>query len=307
MGRAIGVLAMEHIAVGLVEDHRLVGPIRVYPDDASASSPLQSMPADQIAETICAQIGEVAQGERLDAIGVAFPGIIRSGGVEESPNLPQTKGFNLEATLAALLGPGAPVSILNDADAFAAGVAATRGHLESLIRVWTLGSGVGFGRYPSAEGIWEGGHVVVSLDPKEKYCGCGGIGHLEGIVGRRGMRQRFLDLEPEEVFANARTGDRRCADFVLTWHRALAAATATSVHLEGPGRFFLSGPNATFVDLHLLDRYLHEMVAMSPLQGSLLELVQASDETAIIGAAINARRIANGAPSRTPASASRPA
>jgi predicted NBD/HSP70 family sugar kinase len=121
------------------------------------------------------------------------------------------------------------------------------------------------------------------------------------------MRQRFLDLEPEEVFANAQTGDRRCADFVLTWHRALAAAAATSIHLEGPGRFFLSGPNATFVDLHLLDRYLHEMVTMSPLQGSLLEIVQASDETAIIGAAINARRIANGAASRTTASPSRPA
>ena len=43
---------------------------------------------------------------------------------------------------------------------------------------------------------------------------------------------------------------------------------------------------------------------MSPLQGSSLEIVQASDETAIIGAAINARRIANGAASRTTASPS---
>ena len=294
MRRAIGVLAMEHIAVGLVESHRLVGPMHIYPPDGSASNPLQSMPADQIAETICAQMNEVAHGQPVDAIGVGFPGIIRNGVVEESPNLPQTKGFNLASTLSALLGKGASVRALNDADAFAAGIAATRGHLHDLIRVWTLGSGVGLGRYPSAEGIWEGGHVVVSLDPKEKYCGCGGIGHLEGIVGRRGMRQRFLDLEPEEVFANAQAGDRRCADFVRTWHRALAAATATSIHLEGPGRFFLSGPNAMFVDLHLLDRYLHEMVTMSPLQGSALELVEASDETAIIGAALSALQVANG-------------
>jgi glucokinase len=295
MGRAIGVLAMEHIAVGLVEDHRVVGPIRVYPDDRAASSPLQGMPADQIAETICAQMRAVVQEQAVDAIGVGFPGVIRNDVVEESPNLPQVKGFRLESTLSTLLGGSAPVRTLNDADAFAAGVAATRGHLEKLIRVWTLGSGVGFGRYPSAEGVWEGGHVIVSLDPKENYCGCGGIGHLEGIVGRRGMRLRFMDLEPEEVFANARAGDRRCADFVRMWHRALAAATATSIHLEGPGRFFLSGPNATFVDLHLLDRYLHEMVTMSPLQGSALELVEASDETAIIGAAVNALRVASGA------------
>ena len=168
MRRAIGVLAMEHIAVGLVESHRLVGPMHIYPPDGSASNPLQSMPADQIAEMICEQMNEVVHGQPVDAIGVGFPGIIRNGVVEESPNLPQTKGFNLASTLSALLGKGASVRALNDADAFAAGVAATRGHLHDLIRVWTLGSGVGLGRYPSAEGIWEGGHVVVSLDPKEK-------------------------------------------------------------------------------------------------------------------------------------------
>jgi glucokinase len=295
MRRAIGVLAMEHIALGLVEGQKLVGQMRVYPDDGVASSPLQSMPADQIAEVIAAQVKEIARGHALDAVGVGFPGIIRSGVVEDSPNLPQTKGFKLEAALSSLLGGNTPVRTLNDADAFAAGVAATRGHLDSQIRIWTLGSGVGFGRYPSAEGVWEGGHMVVSLDPKEKYCGCGGIGHLEGIVGRRGMRLRFLDLEPEEVFANARAGDERCGSFLRVWHRALAAATATSIHMEGPGRFFLSGPNAAFVDLQLLDRYLHEMVTMSPLQGSSLELVQASDETATIGAAVEALRVVNDA------------
>lgn len=287
MRRAIGVLAMEHIAAGLVEDHRLQGAMRVYPDGGSPEGRLQTMPAEQIAEAIGTQIEAAANGTSVDAIGIGFPGIIRNGVVEESPNLPQTKGFKLEATLSARLGGRMPVRVLNDADAFAAGVAATRGHLDSLIRVWTLGSGVGYGRYPSIAGAWEGGHIVVTLDPKEKYCGCGGIGHLEGIVGWRSLRLRFLDLEPEEVFANARSGDSRCTTFVRMWHRALAAATATSVHLEGPGRFFFSGPNAAFVDVKLLDSFLDEMVAMSPLQGTALEVVAASDETAIIGAAVN--------------------
>jgi glucokinase len=293
MGCVIGALAMEHIAVGVVENHRLVDAMRIYPEEANRSNTMQSMPAEQIAEAICAQVEAAARGQSIEAVGLGFPGIIRNGIVEESPNLQQVKGFRLESTLSALLGNRAPVRILNDADAFAAGIAATRGHLETLIRVWTLGSGVGFGRYPAAEGVWEGGHVVVSLDPKEKYCGCGGQGHLEGIVGRRGMRLRFLDLEPEEVFANARAGDDRCRLFVRTWHRALAAAMATSIHLDGPGRFFFSGPNARFVDLNLLDGYVHEMVTMSPLQGSAFELVEASDETAVIGAAVNALRSAN--------------
>jgi glucokinase len=45
-----------------------------------------------------------------------------------------------------------PVSIFNDADVMAAGIAATHGHLDRLIRVWTLGTGIGYGRYPFRDG-----------------------------------------------------------------------------------------------------------------------------------------------------------
>jgi hypothetical protein len=60
---------------------------------------------------------------------------------------------------------------------------------------------------------------------------------------------------------------------------------ATSVHLDGPGRLFVAGPNARFVELNPLNRYLHEMVKLSPVQGSAVEIVDAGDETAIVGAA----------------------
>lgn len=130
--------------------------------------------------------------------------------------------------------------------------------------------------------------MVVSLDPKETLCGCRGAGHLEGIVGHRSMRLRFLDMEPEEVFESAARGDARCLAFVQMWHRALAAATATSIHVDGPGRFYISGLNARLVEIELLERYLHEMVRMSPLLESAFEVVTTSDEVAIIGAAISA-------------------
>ena len=97
-----------------------------------------------------------------------------------------------------------PVVAINDADALAAGIAATRETMDDLVRVWYLGDGIGFGRHPHNDGVWEAGHMVVTLDPKERYCGCGGIGHLEGIMGHRAMRLRFLDMEPEEVFVAAR-------------------------------------------------------------------------------------------------------
>ncbi len=230
----------------------------------------------------------------MDAIGVAVPGIVRSGVVEESPNLPQMKGMRLARELNAALaerGIAAPVHIANDADAIAAGVAATRGRLDKLTRVWTIGNGIGYGRWPYVEGVWEGGHITVTLDPKERYCGCGGSGHLEGIMGYRAMRMRFLDLEPEEVFANAKKGDMRCREFVDLWHRALAAATASFIHLAGPGRFYFTGNNVGFLELPLLRSHLETMVRMSPLQSFSLEILPPDDETALIGAGVSALRV----------------
>jgi len=297
MHKIVGVLVMEHIAVGLVESHQVLGALNIFPEKPQLLDPLQSMPAERIVDCIRQQIEKVADGEKIAAIGIGFPGIIRSGVVEDSPNFQQAKGFAFQAALSSALSgklAGTQVRVFNDADVMAAGIAATQGKLNTLIRVWTLGNGIGFGRFPSSEGIWEGGHSVVTLDTKEIFCGCGGRGHLEGILGRRSMRMRFMDLEPDEVFENARGGDARCKDFVMLCHRALAAATATSIHMEGAGTFFITGPDTKFIDIGLLDRLLHEMVKMSPLQGSRFEVVPTSDEMGIIGAAVNADRATSG-------------
>jgi len=290
MAYAVGVLAMEHIAAGLVDGNRIVGPVRTYPrepeDDGSV---LLALPESEILMAIAHLVDEVSAGHRIGAVGVGFPGIIHDGVVEDSPNLQQMKGSPLSLRLSEALPSTPHVFVVNDADAVAAGIAATRGELGILTRVWTLGSGIGFGRHPHAPGAWEGGHSVVSLDPKEALCGCGGQGHLEGIIGHRAMRLRFLDREPEEVFEQAAAGDAQCAAFVRLWHRALAAATATSIHLDGPGRFFLTGPNTRLVDRGMLASTLHDMVTMSPLQGSAFEIVTQGDDLAIIGAAVGAR------------------
>lgn len=302
MGKVIGVSVTEHLAVGLVENNQLVGSIRNFPEAGETSDVFDGMPAEEIVQRISQEVQIVSQGKAVDAIGIGFPGINRNGLIEESPNLKQTKGLNLRETLSSLLnqkGISAPVHVLNDAAALAAGIAATRGQLDKLIRVWFLGVGIGLGRYPLGNGFSEAGHSIVTLDPKEQFCGCGGVGHLEGIMGHRAMRLRFLDLEPEEIFDHARSGDARCSAFVELWHRALAAGTASSIHYDGPGKFFISGPNAKYVETKLVDIYLHDMVKMSPLQGSTLEVVSTGDETAIIGAAVSAERADSGAESAT--------
>jgi glucokinase len=288
MPSSIGVLATRYIWVGMVEGAAL-GDVRMYPGPGEPID-LMSIPADEIVAHIRQLIAEVRQGRPVESVGAGFPGIVRGGVIQESPNLRQLKGLRIEQDLRAALkadGLHVPVVALNDADALAAGIAATREKLESLIRVWYLGDGIGFGRYPLHSGVGEAGHMVVSLDLKERYCGCGGQGHLEGIMGQRAMRLRFLDMEPEEVFLAARHGDQRAADFVKLWHRALAAGTATTVTLDGPGRFYIAGPNADFVDLNLLAEYVQDMVKMSPLQGSFFELVPTSHDLALIGAAVS--------------------
>jgi predicted NBD/HSP70 family sugar kinase len=297
MTTAIGVVMTEHIVTGRLEDEKIAGKVLRYPTDPLAQAELRSMPPSELVETIVGLVEELLKtsGNKaaLDAIGVAVPGIVRSGVVEESPNLPQIKGTRLAEDLGkALEGRGitAPVYAGNDADAIAAGVAATRGRGDKLTRVWTIGNGIGYGRWPYVEGVWEGGHITVTLDPKEKYCGCGGAGHLEGIMGYRAMRLRFLDLEPEEIFEHAKKGDSRCREFVDLWHRALAAATASFIHLAGPGRFYFTGKNVGFVDLTLLRSHLETMVRMSPLQSFSLEILQPDDETALLGAGVSAVR-----------------
>jgi predicted NBD/HSP70 family sugar kinase len=289
MGLRIGVLATNYLWAGAVEANSL-GAVRSYPELGDADRiDLQSLHADEMISAIRELIAQVRQGAPVDSVGAGLPGVVRNGVIEEAPNLSQLKGLAFAARLSEALkadGIDVPVIALNSADALAAGIAATRGAMEKLVRVWYLGDGVGFGRYPRGEGVWEGGHTVVSLDPKERYCGCGGVGHLEGIMGNRAIRLRFLDLEPEEVFLAARNNEDRAVGFVRLWHRALAAATATNVHLDGPGRFYLAGPNTDYIDAGLLGMYLQEMVKMTSLQGSFFEIVPDSHDLALIGAAV---------------------
>jgi len=296
MSKTIGVTLSDGIVAGLVVDHKLEGGLRRFPDNEEDRDALVELHTDALVETICKEVVLAANGHQdLDAVGVAVPGLIKSGVVEEAPNLPQLKGARLRDLVASQLRShdiNAPVLVTNDADAMAAGLASLHGKLDSMIRVWTLGVGIGYGRYPFTKGVWEGGHSIVTLDEKERFCGCGGRGHMEGIMGHRAMRLRFLDMEPEEVFEEAKKGDARCVEFKRLWHKALAAATATSIHMAGTGKFFLTGFNVRFVDMPMLRDYMQQMVKMSPLQSYSMEIVEDNPEVRVIGAAVSAEQAA---------------
>lgn len=294
MAKIVGVVVSDRMSAGLVVDHKLVGELRRFPEHEDDKYALVEMPTEGLVKTICEQVMLAVNGTAgVTAVGVALPGFIKNGVVEESPNLPQLKGARIETLLEIELrnhNLDVPVTVVNDADATAAGLASVHGRLDSIIRVWTLGWGIGYGRYPFMPGVWEGGHTIVTLDEKERFCGCGGRGHMEGIMGHRAMRLRFLDMEPEEVFEAAKAGDARCMEFKRTWHKALAAATSTSIHMAGPGRFFLTGFNVRFVDMAMLRDYMQQMVKMSSLQSYALEIVQDDPLLRVIGGAISAEQ-----------------
>ena len=132
------------------------------------------------------------------------------------------------------------MAVSNDADVVAAGIAATHGQLDQLVRVWTLGNGIGFGSYPVVDGVWEGGHVVVTLDPNEHFCGCGGaaIWKASWVIAPCGCG--FSTWSRRRSSRCAKAGDRAARISCMLWHRALAAATS-SIHMAGPGKFFISG------------------------------------------------------------------
>ena len=292
MAKTVGVILSERISAGLVVDHKLVGPVRRFPEDHNDEDALVEQHTEALVETIAKQVLLAADGAKdITAVGVALPGLVKDGVVAEAPNLPQLKGAKIQELLIGQMrnhGYNVSVTAVNDADGMAAGLASMHGKLDSMIRVWTLGVGIGYGRYPFAPGAWEGGHTVVTLDEKERFCGCGGRGHMEGIMGHRAMRLRFLDMEPEEVFEAAKQGDARCLDFKRLWHKALAAASATTIHMAGPGKIFIAGFNTRFLDMSMVKDYLQQMVKMSPLQGYSLEIVDDTPEVRVIGAAVSA-------------------
>jgi glucokinase len=292
MSKTVGAVMTTRVVAGLIEDHKLTGGLKEFPESIDETNGLIEVPAESLCDLICDAIAaQVPSGATIDAAGVALPGYVHHGVMLDAPNLPQLKGAQVCSNLSAGLkkrGINVKLAVFNDADAVAAGIAATRGQMDRLVRVWTIGNGIGFGRYPYTDGPWEGGHMVVTLDPKENYCGCGGRGHLEGVMGHRAIRLRFLDMEPDEVFAAAKKGDRRCGEFVELWHRALAAATASQIHLEGAGRFYFTGRDIQRLELPRLKEYLYDMIKMSPLQSYQVEVLPEDPSLAVIGAGVAA-------------------
>src|SRR6185312_2045224 len=105
MTNAIGVVMTEHIVAGRMENHKLVGQTVRYPGDGDEVDALTALPGKELVEILATQIIELAGVDQnpVEAIGVAVPGIVRHGVVEDSPNVTQIKGMRMAEELARVL------------------------------------------------------------------------------------------------------------------------------------------------------------------------------------------------------------
>src|SRR3569833_2152934 len=86
MTTAIGVVMTEHIVAGRLEDMRLAGDSVRYPQNIDEVDALSALPVGDVVDILAKEIVSVINNAQIDAIGVAVPGGIRHGVVEDSPN-----------------------------------------------------------------------------------------------------------------------------------------------------------------------------------------------------------------------------
>src|ERR1700741_1046694 len=96
MAKSVGVTLAEQVLSGLVVDHKLVGGMQRFPADENDHEAMIEMHTDALVEMVGEQVERAANGSKdIAAVGVAVPGLVKNGVIEESPNLPQLKGARI--------------------------------------------------------------------------------------------------------------------------------------------------------------------------------------------------------------------
>ncbi|HHO51392.1 MAG TPA: ROK family protein, partial [Deltaproteobacteria bacterium] len=192
-------------------------------------------------------VATAAGPEPIEAVGVGVPGFVRGRTVLASPNFPTWREVPLAALLEERLG--APVSILNDANAAALGAWGQHGGGEDLVLL-TLGTGVGGGVISEGRLLTgragtgaELGHIYVG---GPRPCACGGVGCLEAWCSTTGLIRGAAELGHEvsdgaEVIAAASEGQRWASELLDEAGRRLGIGLVTLINVFAPRIVAIAG------------------------------------------------------------------
>ena len=296
MTTAIGIVITDHIVAGRLEDQRLTAKPLRFPADPDEPDALAALPPSELVEILAGQIAFLAKADPrpLDAIGVAVPGIIRDGVVEDSPNLTQIKGMRLAArprrknsppaasprpstspTTPTPSPPASPPPTAGSKSSPASGPSATASATAAGLMSRASGRADTSPSPSTPKSATAAAAASVTLKASWAIAPC-------ACASSTSSRKKSLPTPKH--------GDQRCREFVDLWHRALAAATASFIHLAGPGRFYFTGHNVGLLELPILRAHIESMVKMTPLQSFSLEILPPDDETALLGAGVSALR-----------------
>ncbi len=289
----------------------------VKPDGSVLSRLTVDTPAE---ETPAASVKRIAEGVRrlgeTPRVGVGCAGLVSmdSGVLHTSPNLPKWTDVPLAQLLETELQT--PVSVLNDANAFAlaeARVGAGRG--KDPVVGLTLGTGVGGGiviggqLYGGHHGFaGEIGHT--SIDYNGPSCACGNRGCLELMVGRRPILNDYAgranwtpgtvaydlvdgrreDLTPETLCRAAVQGDPEAQACWETAGVALGSALATFANLFDPQIIVIGGGIAQAGELIFepARRVMRERAMSAPADQPPVVPAILGTDAGLIGAALYA-------------------
>jgi glucokinase len=182
-----------------------------------------------------------------DSVGVGLPGLFdeAAGTTTFLPNLPgDWLGIPVAKPLKEAVS--APVTLVNDARAFAVGESRLGGGRGCLTAVFvTLGTGVGGGvviggRLHLGLGTaGELGHQTVA--PDGPRCTCGNRGCVEALACAGAISAAAGCETVEEVVAAARAGDRSAHEALESAGRYLGVALANVIVLLAPERIVVGG------------------------------------------------------------------
>jgi glucokinase len=237
------------------------------------------------------------------AAGLAMPGVIDAGRSISLPGkLPGLEGTDLSAVLGTALE--VPVAVINDAQAYAIGEAAT-GSARGVHRavIVTIGTGVGVGvvedGLPLGSGPHGGGtfgsHIPVAGD-SDGTDSNGRRGTIEALCSA----PRLLDgtggvfTTVEAVVDAARLGDPLAGAAVAHWRADLVTALVALAHAHGPDVVVVGGGPLSS-DGFLLDG-VEERVNARLFRSYSVSVRRAAlgDAAALVGVALLARRALGG-------------
>lgn len=252
---------------------------------------------------------------QIVACGVAAPGLVDSsaGQIRFAANLPGEPNFPLQQRLQAELG--LPLVLENDLRLHALGES-TFGAAHGCRNFLFVAAGTGIGSALFLDGrLYRGanaaageiGHVPLDFGPDAPPCGCGRRGCLEALASGPAIAARFRKLASEAGLPLA-ANDLSLKD-IARWierpdlqgelaRRAIASGAqalgwglSIAANLLDPERIFLGGGVARIGDFWL-ERVRQSLAGrtLNPAAAASLELARLGEDSALIGAAVLARR-----------------